>query len=178
MVVDETMSAAPVSVAELKGFLRVDGTDEDALLAGLARSATGLCEAFTGLCLIERTVVERLVARPGAINLARRPVTGFDQAEAVAADGTTRPLDAAEYRFEIGPGQTGRFELQAPSVTGLRITYRAGLARDWNAVPEALRQGITRLVGHMYAQREDAGGAAPPAAVAALWRPWRQMRLG
>lgn len=40
---------------------------------------------------------------------------------------------------------------------------------------EPLRQGIVRLVAHMHLHRD--GDQSPPAAVAALWRPWRRMRL-
>lgn len=41
--------------------------------------------------------------------------------------------------------------------------------------PPAVVQGIIRLAAHLYAHRDDDAG--PPAAVAALWRPYRQMRL-
>jgi uncharacterized phiE125 gp8 family phage protein len=61
--------------------------------------------------------------------------------------------------------------------TAARVAVEAGLAEDWNGVPEPLRQGIVRLTAHLYAHRDAAGDAGPPAAVAALWRPWRRMRL-
>ena len=58
----------------------------------------------------------------------------------------------------------------------VRVTYRAGLAADWARVPEPLALGLVRLAGHLWTVRD--GDAAPPAAVAALWSPWRRMRLG
>jgi hypothetical protein len=37
---------------------------------------------------------------------------------------------------------------------------------------------VLRLAAHFYTYRTDAGAQAePPAAVAALWRPWRRLRL-
>lgn len=51
---------------------------------------------------------------------------------------------------------------------------------EWADLPEAVRHGIIRLAAHLYRERDrDGDGApvAPPAAVAALWRPWRAMRL-
>ncbi|HEX8445121.1 MAG TPA: head-tail connector protein [Sphingomonas sp.] len=42
-------------------------------------------------------------------------------------------------------------------------------------MPAPVRQGIVRLAAYLYAHRDD--DAAPPAAVAALWRPFRQVRL-
>ena len=76
-------------------------------------------------------------------------------------------------------GWGGWVRLVAPDPTVKFVaTYSAGLAADWNGIPEPLRLGIVRLVSHFYSHRDapDAGGV--PAAVAALWRPWRRMRLG
>jgi uncharacterized phiE125 gp8 family phage protein len=58
-----------------------------------------------------------------------------------------------------------------------KISFTAGVAADWNGVPEPLRQGIVRLAAHLYGARGQDEGA-PPASVAALWRPWRRVRLG
>jgi hypothetical protein len=51
-----------------------------------------------------------------------------------------------------------------------------GIALDPNGVPEPIRQGVLRLVGHLFAVRDGADGE-PPAAVTALWRPYRRLRL-
>jgi hypothetical protein len=45
----------------------------------------------------------------------------------------------------------------------------------WGAHP--LRQGVVRLAAHLYAERDGPELGGPPAAVTALWRPWRRMRL-
>jgi uncharacterized phiE125 gp8 family phage protein len=41
---------APVALQEVKALLRIDGSAEDALIAGFVRSAAASCEAFTGGC--------------------------------------------------------------------------------------------------------------------------------
>ena len=57
------------------------------------------------------------------------------------------------------------------SPSGLSLVVAPG----WDALPEALRQGIFRLAAHQHRERENSGAAPqPPAAVAALWQPWRQ----
>ena len=49
-------------------------------------------------------------------------------------------------------------------------------ANEWNALDEALRHGIVRFAAHQYRERDE--GTAPlPAAIAALWRPYRPVRL-
>ena len=88
----------------------------------------------------------------------------------------TLPIEA--YAIDIDAGGDGWVRLTAPvAVSRLLVGYHAGLSPDWSSLPEALRQGIVRLVAHGYAHRDAADDAGPPAAVAALWRPWRRMRL-
>ena len=49
-------------------------------------------------------------------------------------------------------------------------------AAEWNALDETLRHGIVRFAAHQYRERDE--GTAPlPAAIAALWRPYRPGRL-
>ena len=48
-------------------------------------------------------------------------------------------------------------------------------AQDWASVPAPIAHGVTMLVAHLFDHRES--DVAPPAAVAALWRPYRWMRL-
>jgi hypothetical protein len=52
------------------------------------------------------------------------------------------------------------------------------LAEAWADVPQGLRHGAIRLAAHLYRRRDDeADVSTPPAAVAALWRPWRRLHL-
>lgn len=160
-----------VSLGEVKAYLRIDGAEEDALLAGLVRTAAALCEAFTGLVLIAEPRSETVAADGEWHRLSATPVRGFEGAfvadDAVAFDSLT---DAA------GDGWV-RLSGSAAGSAPVRVAVKAGIADDWNGVPEPLRQGIVRLTAHLYANRDAAGDAGPPAAVAALWRPWRRMRL-
>jgi hypothetical protein len=56
------------------------------------------------------------------------------------------------------------------------VSGTAGIADDENSVPEPIRQGVLRLVAHLFMSRDGEGGQ-PPAAVTALWRPYRRLRL-
>ena len=53
----------------------------------------------------------------------------------------------------------------------------AVLPDDWAAVPPSLNEGILRFAAHLYRAREEGTASEPPAAVAALWRPYRELRL-
>ena len=170
----------PVALAELKAFLRISTGDEDALLAAVARAAADMCEAFTGRPLIERAVAEVLAAGTGWTRLGTAPVRAILGVEALAADGTATALAAEAYAVDIDAAGEGRVRLLGGiGETRVRAAYRAGLAADPNGVPETLRHGIIRLAAYLYTQREQTGrGTGPPAAVTALWRPWRRLRLG
>jgi uncharacterized phiE125 gp8 family phage protein len=163
-------AVAPVAVAEAKAFLRLDGSAEDALIAGFIRAATGLAEAFTGQALIVRDIVESASVVPTWQRLKTAPCVAITGIDGLIGPAFETDIDLAGNGWVrvIDPG----------AATRVTVRYRAGLAADWNGVPEPLRLGIVRLVSHFHAHRDapDAGG--PPAAVAALWRPFRRLRLG
>jgi uncharacterized phiE125 gp8 family phage protein len=172
--------APPPAVAldEVKAFLRVSHSAEDALIAGFVRAAEAACEGFTGLALIERSAAETLPAGREWRRLGLTPVRAILGAAAVAGDGSETALPAEAFAIDIDAAGDGWVRvLDAGGEKRVRVRFTAGLAGDWNGVPEPLRQGIVRLAAHLYGARGEAAGAAPPAAVAALWRPWRRLRL-
>jgi uncharacterized phiE125 gp8 family phage protein len=168
----------PVPLAELKAYLRIATSDEDALLAGLVRSAAETCEAFLGRLLIERRVEEVLAAPRAWTRLGAAPVRAIETVTALAADGTPALLPAGAYAIDIDAAAEGWVRLLAPiAEKRVRVIYVAGLAADSNGIGEAIRQGLIRLAAHLYLSRDGAAADAPPAAVTALWRPWRRLRL-
>jgi uncharacterized phiE125 gp8 family phage protein len=178
MTVSET-PALPVALAELKSFLRISVSDEDALLAGLVRAAAELCEAFTGRALIERNVAEVAATATVHIRLGAGPVRAIESVASLDEEGTAVPLATEDFAAEIDAAGEGLVTLRAPvAARRLRISYRAGMAADWNAVPEMLRHGIIRLAAQYYLRRGETRDAEVPAAVTALWRPWRRLPFG
>lgn len=165
--------AMAVSLAECKAQLRLERDDEDALLAGFIRTAMALCEAFTGQWLMARDAEQRLLADGSWQRIEVLPVVAI-----TAVSGATGPVPPGNHESDIDLSGTGWVRLLA--VDGIErpvVRFRAGLAEDWNGVPEPLRQGIVRLVVHLFSHRDAADAGPPPAAVAAMWRPWRRMRL-
>ena len=177
MTTSETVML-PVALAELKAVLRVSVSDEDALLAAQLRAAVELCEAFTGRALLERDVEEVVPASTGRIRLAAGPVRAIAGVAAMDDAGNVEALEAEAFSAEIDAGGEGWIVLRGPAERRLQVSYRAGMAADWNGVPEMLRHGIVRLAAQYYLQRGEASDGAPPAAVTALWRPWRRLSIG
>ena len=164
----------PVSLAEVQAYARIETGEEEGLLAGLIRSASGLCEAFTGQLLMARGFEEMLPSGGGWQRLGMTPVRAIETVERIAVDGSAVALLPGEFEIDIDSRGDGWVRVLGEG--RVRVTGQAGMASDANGVPEPLRQGILRLVAHLHSSRDGEGGE-PPAAVTALWRPYRRMRL-
>lgn len=162
-----------VGVAECKAALRLHRDDEDALIAGHIRTAMELCEAFIGQWLIAREGEQALV---GDLAWQRLRVLPCVAVSGVVTGSVALP--AADWQADIAADGTGWVRLVRVPDARAAVRFRAGLGADWNDVPEPLRAGIVRLVSHLFSHRDAADAGPPPAAVAALWRPWRRMSLG
>lgn len=170
---------APAALSELKNWLGITIAGDDAQLSALLRAALDLCEDFTGLMPLQQICEDVLPASSAWQALSVRPVLAITGVEGIPAEGSRFALPVAAYAIELDPEGTGRVLIGNPDAAGrVAVRYIAGLAPDWASLPESLRQGILRLAAFQYRQRDDANASAgPPASVAALWRPWRRMRL-
>ena len=173
MIVIEEPPAPPVTLAEVKAFLRIGHDGEDELLGALIRSASEMCESFTGRALLPRDLVETLLASSAWTRLGAAPVRAIEGVET-----TSGPLPAEGYAIDIDAAGDGWVRvLRAGGARTVRVAYSAGMAAEPGMLPEALRHGVVRLAAHLYTHRDRPDGAGPPAAVTALWRPWRRLRI-
>ncbi|WDF72392.1 head-tail connector protein [Novosphingobium sp. KACC 22771] len=197
---------APAALAELKDWLGITISADDAGLTGLLSTALEVCADYIGMVPLSATYEETVcvptgrMAMPGPEDwqsctypgdwqtrathdgwhrLSLRPVSAFVSVEALSSTGQRTALATDRYGVRIdGDGQGA---IRIPAGSGLDrvvVRYCAGMADQWSGLPESLRHGIMRLAAHQYRQRESTGAdALPPASVTALWRPWRRMRL-
>lgn len=161
-----------VTLAEAQAFARIETGEEEALGAGLIRTASALCEAFLGQVVIERAFAEQLPASSEWQRLNVVPVRSIDE---ITHDN--KLLAASAFATDIDSRGCGWVRVTDLAVKGpIEITGRAGMASSQNGVPEPIRQGVLRLVAYLFSARDGEGGEIP-AAVTALWRPYRRMRL-
>lgn len=170
---------APTALAELKAWLGISTTRDDAELTGLIRTALELCEGFIGAMPLVSACEEMLPASGEWQSLATVPVQAITGVLAIAADGTRTALAATGFEIDIGADGTGRMRLTWPiDHRRVAVRFTAGMAESWDTLPDAIRQGIVRWAAHQHRARDaDKAMAGPPASVAALWRPWRRMRI-
>lgn len=167
----------PVSMAEAQAYVRIESGEEEAVVASLLRSATATCEQFLGQALVERGFEETIPASVEWRRLSVTPVRAITRVEALDGLGGASALASGAYAIDIDSAGDGWVRLSGTIGGGVvRVTGTAGLAADGNGVPEPIRQGILRLTAFLFNVRDGAGGE-PPAAVTALWRPYRRMRL-
>ena len=172
-------SPAPEALGELKQWLALTGSREDAMLERLIGAALELCEGFTGQLPLEATCEEVLGVSSGWQHLATRPIQAIVAVAGIPAEGARFALAADAYAIDLDPNGGARVRVISPGSAGrIAVRFVAGLAPTWNALPESLRHGVIRLAAHQHRAREtNSSNQVPPAAVTALWRPWRRMRL-
>lgn len=159
-----------------KAHLRVAGDDEDALIETLAAAALAIGEAFCGTAWIAREWIDVLPVSRAWQRLGIGAVTAIESVEGLPAEGAAFALPVEAYAIDIDAHGEGWVRTVAPGSAGrVRVTFGAGAAAGWGDLPPPLAQGTVLLIAHLFAHRE--ADVAPPAAVSALWRPWRRVRL-
>ena len=165
-----------VTMSEAQAYVRIETGEEEALLAGLIRTASALCEAFLGRVVIAREFTADVPASGKWEWLAPGPVQSVTLVEAVDDAGLALPVSSAGYAIDIDAAGDGWVRVASANAARVRVSGTAGMAQDENGVPEPIRQGVLRLVAHLFTARGGDAGE-PPAAVTALWRPYRRMRV-
>jgi uncharacterized phiE125 gp8 family phage protein len=180
----------PVTLAEAKVHLRVDGSAEDTLVASLIVTSRLHVEAATGLALVTQAWSWHLDAWPRgrAIKLPLHPIQSiaavrlYDESGAVTTlDDTAYLLDGAGLHPRLVRHGTPVWQKPGRIANGIEIAFVAGFGDAAADVPAPIRQAILLLVAHWYEHRsplEDGAHAAPlPTMVTELLAPYRSMRL-
>ena len=174
----------PVSIAEVKDHLRLDGLHEDAYVGALVTAARQVCETYTARSLVTQTwkqvldqwpvqagdgpwwdgvregAVDTIAPVKRTLDLPRGPLQAINTIRVFDDDGAGVVIDPSVYI--VAPGLDGRVALRAGQVWPLatapigaiEIEFTAGFGDSWNDVPAALRHGILILVAHLYEARE------------------------
>lgn len=175
----------PVSLAEAKLWLRMDGLDEDDLIRALIVAARLMVEAEIGQVLIGQNwrlvgdiwpQGELVLVRIGRILAVTggRVFSGESVPTAIAADRfTVFPDHDPPAILPLDRPQPGRVR------AGIEIDLRLGFGEAASDVPETIRLAIRRLVTLWYENRGDTSDpeAGLPPQIRALLRPFRRVRL-
>ena len=151
----------PVTLAEAKLHLRVDGTDEDTLINALIAAATQQAENYTWRTLMT-TVFEYVDdSFDKCIELDTFPIVTIDSIKYYDLNSVQQTLSATQYESNL---------LECPAIVrpkdgyywpdtiirfdAVTVRFTAGYASA-AAVPAAIKQAVLMIIGHLYANRED-----------------------
>jgi uncharacterized phiE125 gp8 family phage protein len=174
----------PVTLAEMRAYLRLDDNAEDDLVAALVMAARLLVEAACGRQLVEQTWRLILDRWPYG-RVVRLPLSPLIRVERVRVfDAAGAPMDLAPllYRAE-GASDPPRVAVSAAAAEpglpaeGIHLDVAVGFGPAAADVPAPLAQAIRLLVARWFENRGDAPGTALPPDVAALVAPYRRARL-
>ena len=154
-------SPDPVTtVAEVKEHLRIDGTEEDALLSRYIDAATDAIEGPYGIgVLMESQQWEYYQDRfTRHIQIPLYPIISVDSIEYVDEAGNLQALAVDQYRVDT-------ISNPARINTAVNVSWPPTLTREMNAVkvtftgghedtPEALKAAVIMWVAHMYEVRQ------------------------
>ena len=179
----------PVTLADMKLYLRIDHDHEDALVMALMRAATSAVEAMSGLRLVTQGWSVFVDDWPGRTTLCLpiAPVASIDEVRVHADDDTHAVIDPAHYYLDSA-SRPARLVLRADRIwprpgrlaNGIEVRLQAGFGATPDDVPGELVQAIRSLTAHWYEHREAASAPAMgaiPMAVSALVGAHREVRL-
>ena len=157
-------AAEPVSLAEAKLHLRVDGDAEDSLIALQISAVREQVELEARRSLMTQTLAVRLAEWPlyDRLALPQPPLQSVTHIKYTDEDGTLFTMSASDYVVYPDP-EPGHIVLKSstnwPSVDlmpgeSIVITYVAGYGAA-TAVPARYKQAILLLLGHWYENRES-----------------------
>lgn len=154
-------AATPVTLAEAKAHLRVDHSDDDALITALIEAATGHLDGWTGVlgrALVTQTWTQAfdVFLDPLRLPLPAKTIASITY---VNTTGATTTVSSDDY--VLAADALGSFVETAYGVTwpdardqarAVTVTFTAGEAAA--AVPAAIKAAILLMVGDLYANRE------------------------
>jgi uncharacterized phiE125 gp8 family phage protein len=158
-------ASEPITLAEAKLHLRVDGTDEDTLITSQITAARQAAEQFMGRAIISQTWRAVLDAWPtGDVIELRQPwVRSITAVRYIDGAGVQQTLANTEYRLvDRGENDFGRlqpaFGKSWPGVRNdaavIEIDFVAGWT-DAASVPQTVKSAVKFMLGHLYANRES-----------------------
>ena len=160
----------PLTLAEAKLHLRVDGTDEDSLITALIVAAREAAEHETGRAFVTQTLELVLDEFPEAFVLRRPPVASVTSVKYLdPATGAELTLDPADTLLDnisepayLVPAYGKSWPTARATANAVRVRYVAGYGAA-AAVPVAIKQWMKLAIGTMYENRSSvvAGQFAP-----------------
>lgn len=189
LVLTSGPAVEPVTAAEAKAHLRLDGTAEDILIGSLIVTSRLHVEAALGVALITQGWRLTLDRWPdgGEVRFPLRPIRDVTAVTVFGGDGSPAVVPSEDYLLDgqaVTPrlvSRSGKWPSPGRKANGIEIQFTAGIGDAAADLPQPIRHAILLLVAHWYEHRDPleigAAAAAIPPAVSDLLKPYREVRL-
>lgn len=154
-------SATLISTADMKLYLRVDHSADDALIAALITAAINTAEKQMNLDLLTATYENYRDTLEQDLTLRKGPFYSFTKFEYLV-DGSYETLSATEYDIDDGGGIYGKIDGIDLSDAdhdihpkAIKITFVAGYGTTAADIPADILTAIKAHVAYMYENRGD-----------------------
>jgi uncharacterized phiE125 gp8 family phage protein len=168
----------PVSLDEVKLYLRLDTDQENVLVEQLIKVARRLIEDYTSRALI--TQVHRVVTTFDECREIILPVAPFQELAALPEVMEGSSIEKiSNYKLDTSR-QQARVKLNNyfRDETLVRVDYRCGYGDSPDTVPDPLRQAILLLIADLYENRPGENPSTIlPGLVRALIQPYRILHV-
>lgn len=152
-----------ISLTTVKAHLRVEHTDDDALIGAYIDATVGHIDGpagWLGRSIWPQTLELRQDTLSAPVRLPYGPVTAITTVKTVDSTGVEQTMSAADYLLTNGGELTLAYDASWPSLRGdaegVRIRYEAGYA----ALPPAVLSAVLLMVGELYERREISSAAS------------------
>jgi len=169
-------AAEPFELAFVKNYLKVDFTEDDALITHLIKGARSTAEQFLNMGLLQQTIEEQLDGFPAqrrlnpqqAIVLKRGPIIDIQSIAYYDADNTEQTLAANQYTVleatnvlpALAPVTDSGWPDTYSRIDAVKITYRTGYASA-SAIPADILDAMLLMISDQYDNRTDGVRALP-----------------
>lgn len=165
-------ATTPVTLAEAKLFLRVDGDEENALISDLIDASCKAAESFMRRSLVTQSwKLEQHYVPSQPVQLPMGPVQSVTTVLAIKGEETTVVTTEG---YSTGVGRRQLCFNQSLDADRVSIEYVAGYG-DAEDVPAAIKQGILHQIAHFYQNREMAEEECLTSI--RLWKSYREVQL-
>lgn len=153
-------SLEPVTLDAAKLHLKVDTTDDDALIATLITAARVRAEWHTGRAFLTQSWMLWRDCWAELVEIPLPPLQSVTAVSVYAPDGTATVIDPAAYTVDTA-SQPARILFGCIPPIGLRainavaIAFDAGYGASPDDVPAPVREAILEIVAEFYAHRGD-----------------------
>lgn len=158
-------AVSPISVAEAKAQMRVEGSDDDAIIQRLIEAAVAFVDVqgVLGRAMITQTWGEWLAPNPSTVMLSLGPVQSVSAIKYYDVDGVLQTATLADFnvfgtpnRITITPKTGKAWPTTQTRDDAIKIEYVIGYGDSAASVPQTVRHGLMMLVAHWYENRETA----------------------